>query len=198
LGAQNEWDALNRLQALQIPSLIPLAYGKRGTNPARQESFIVTRELEGVVQLDHYFERQSPSVQQKRAIIQRLAELARDFHGAGINHRDFYLCHFMLNPLSLSTLPAGKIAPQLYLMDLHRAQCRAQVPMRWLVKDLGGLFFSCLNLSFNRRDIYRFMRVYFGQSLRELLVEHSLLLKQTKQRAVRTYTRDFGHAPKLF
>jgi UDP-glucose:(heptosyl)LPS alpha-1,3-glucosyltransferase len=196
LGAQNEWDALNRLQALNIPSLVPLAYGKRGSNPARQQSFIVTRELTDVVQLDHYFEQQSPSVQQRRAIIRRLAELARDLHAAGINHRDFYLCHFMLKPESLVADTNGRIQPQLFLIDLHRAQCRAQVPLRWRVKDLSGLYFSALNLPFSRADIYRFMRIYWGQSLRQLLAAERALLARIERRAQQTYKRDFGHLPR--
>ena len=200
LGAQNEWDALNRLQALGVPSLTPLAFGRRGANPARQESFIVTRELEGVTQLDHFFEQQSPSVQQRRAIIRRLAEVARGVHQAGINHRDFYLCHFMLKVTSCGTLPEvnaqGEWQPELYVMDLHRAQCRAQVPYRWLVKDLSGLYFSSMNLSFSARDYYRFLRVYFAGSLRDIMREQGALLRAVARKALHTYKRDFGHLPR--
>lgn len=195
LGAENEWSALNRLQALAIPSLIPLAYGKRGTNPASQESFIVTRELLDVVQLDHYFESQSPSIRQVRAIIHRLAKLTRAMHNAGINHRDFYLCHFMLKSESMQISTNGGLQPEIYVMDLHRAQCRAQVPLRWLIKDLGGLYFSTLNLTLSRRDIYRFMRAYWNMSLPKLVAEQKPLLRAIEHRALRTYKRDFGYEP---
>lgn len=192
LGAKNEWDALNKLRALGIPSLIPLAYGVRGNNPARQQSFIVTRELTEVIQLDHFFEQYSVAINTRRRILARVAHIARELHGAGINHRDFYLCHFMLR---LASLTAAE--PEIYLLDLHRAQVRAQVPERWLVKDLGGLLFSSLNIGFSQRDYVGFMQVYFAQDLRTVLAEQKNLIGKITARARATYRRDFGHDPLL-
>lgn len=194
LGASNEWNALNKLRALNIPSLIPLAYGVRGKNPARQQSFIVTRELTNVIQLDYFFERYSVSIKAKHCILTSLAAIARELHRAGINHRDFYLCHFMLKAQFIADQDQ---MPEIYLVDLHRAQLRPQVPERWLVKDLGGLLFSSLNMHFTRRDYLRFMRVYFAQELRAVLVEQKNLLEKIMVRARATYRRDFGHEPLL-
>ncbi len=191
LGATNEWKALNKLRALNIPSLIPLAYGVRGKNPARQQSFIVTRELADVVQLDHYFEQNSVAIKPRLLILKQLALMVRALHEAGINHRDLYLCHFMLKPESLV---AGN-NPEIYLIDLHRAQCRVQVPRRWQIKDLAALYYSSLNLGFNRRDSLRFLKIYFDCPLRDILENNASLLKQVQQRALKIYWRDFGHAP---
>lgn len=193
LGATNEWQALNKLRALDIPSLIPVAYGVRGKNPARQQSFIVTRELTDVVQVDHLFEQHSVGAKTKRCVLANIARIAREFHGAGINHRDFYLCHFMLK---LESLSAGE-QPELYLIDLHRAQCRAQVPLRWLIKDLAALYYSSLNMNFTLRDYLFFLRIYFMQDLRTILMTKKTLLKKIEIRARKTYHRDFGHEPKL-
>ncbi|HSC67599.1 MAG TPA: lipopolysaccharide core heptose(I) kinase RfaP, partial [Cellvibrio sp.] len=192
LGASNEWNALNKLRALGIPSLIPLAYGVRGKNPARQQSFIVTRELTDVIQLDHFFERCSVGIKAKHRILKSIATIARELHAAGINHRDFYLCHFMLKA---NFIADQEQIPEIYLVDLHRAQLRPRVPQRWLVKDLGGLLFSSLNMNFTRRDYLRFMREYFGCSVREVLATRSEMLKQVQQKAIKMYWRDFGHAP---
>jgi len=194
LGASNEWSALNKLYALDIPSLIPLAYGVRGKNPARQQSFIVTRELTDVIQLDHFFEQHSVCVNAKRRILACVAAIARELHLAGINHRDFYLCHFMLKTQLLAD---QNVEPDIYLVDLHRAQLRPKVPERWLVKDLGGLLFSSLNLHFTQRDYLRFMQVYFAQDLRAILAEQKKLLEKITTRARATYCRDFGHEPLL-
>jgi UDP-glucose:(heptosyl)LPS alpha-1,3-glucosyltransferase len=191
LGATNEWKALNKLRALNIPSLIPLAYGVRGKNPARQQSFIVTRELADVVQLDHYFEQNSVAIKPRLLILKQLALMVRALHEAGINHRDLYLCHFMLKPESLV---AGH-NPEIYLIDLHRAQCRVQVPRRWQIKDLAALYYSSLNLGFNRRDSLRFLKIYFDCPLHDILENNASLLKQVQQRALKIYWRDFGHAP---
>lgn len=194
LGATNEWNALNKLCALAIPGLIPVAYGVRRTNPARQQSFIVTRELTDVIQLDHLFAQHSVGVKAKHRILASVAVIARELHGAGINHRDFYLCHFMLKTQFIAD---QNQEPEIYLVDLHRAQLRPQVPERWLVKDLGGLLFSSLNLHFTRRDYLRFIRVYFAQELRSVLVEQKILLEKVTARARATYRRDFGHDPLL-
>ena len=194
LGASNEWNALNKLRALSIPSLIPLAYGVRGKNPARQQSFIVTRELTDVIQLDHFFEQYSVDVKAKHRILASLASIARELHAAGINHRDFYLCHFMLKTQFIANQHQ---APETYVVDLHRAQLRPQVPERWLVKDLGSLLFSSLNLQFTRRDYLRFLQVYFAQDARVVLVEQKVLLTKIAARARATYRRDFGHEPLL-
>lgn len=191
LGAKNEWDALNKLRALNIPSLTPLAYGVRGKNPAKQQSFIVTRELTDVIQLDHYFEQNSVAIKSRRLILQQLALMVRALHKAGINHRDLYLCHFMLKPESL----VAGINPEIYLIDLHRAQCRVQVPRRWQIKDLAAFYYSTLNLGFSRRDRLRFLKIYFDCPLRDILENNVSLLKLVQRRALKIYWRDFGHAP---
>ena len=123
-----------------------------------------------------------------------LARIARELHAAGINHRDFYLCHFMLKTDFIAN---QNQAPDIYLVDLHRAQLRPQVPERWLVKDLGGLLFSSFNLHFTRRDYCYFMRMYFAQDLRTIVMTHKTLLEKITARACATYRRDFGHDPLL-
>lgn len=38
-----------------------------------------------------------PDVRVKRMLIKRVATMVRDMHAAGINHRDCYICHFLLH-----------------------------------------------------------------------------------------------------
>ncbi len=194
LGAKTEWNALQTLRALNIPSVIPVAYGVRGKNPARQQSFIVTRELSDVIQLDHYFERHIVPPKTRRAIVLQLAQTVRQLHGAGINHRDLYLCHFMINPTQL----AQSEQVTLHLMDLHRAQCRAQVPLRWQIKDLAALYYSTLNLGFSQRESLRFLKLYFASPLRDILRDKAQLLARVRRKACAIYWRDYGHAPQGF
>lgn len=184
LGAANEWKALQKLSALDIPSLQAVAYGIQGRNPARQESFIITEELNSVVQLDHFLESHSLDIQLKVRLIQKVAQIAREMHAAGINHRDFYLCHFMLKqPWSFSS------EPQVFIIDLHRAQIRPQVPERWLVKDLAGLYFSSMSLPISLRDRLRFLRFYYQQPLIEIFKKHQTLLSKVEAKAKRLYKR---------
>jgi len=43
------------------------------------------------------------------------------------------------------------------------------VPFRYLVKDVGGLYFSAMDIALTRHDILRFIRAYSGKPLRETL-----------------------------
>jgi UDP-glucose:(heptosyl)LPS alpha-1,3-glucosyltransferase len=184
LGAANEWKALQKLSALDIPSLQALAYGVQGRNPARQESFIITEELSDVVQLDHFLQNHSLGIQQKVSLIQKVADIAREMHAASINHRDFYLCHFMLKQ------PWDFVSqPQVFIIDLHRAQIRPQVPERWLVKDLASLYFSSMSLRLSSRDRLRFLRFYYQQPLIDIFKKHRTLLSKVEAKAKRLYKK---------
>lgn len=194
IGARNEWLALNKLAELKVPSLTPVAYGEQKTNPATRLSFIVTRELCGTVQLDHYLlerlQARTLRFAEKRVLLQQTARIARVLHANGINHRDLYLCHFLLDRQSIVAWLQGQGEPILYLVDLHRAQLRARVPRRWQVKDIGSLYFSALDFGVTRGDVYRFLQHYFGQSLREIIEHHSALLREIEQRAHALYARE--------
>lgn len=194
LGAENEWRAIARLHGIGIGTMTCVGYGKRGINPARQLSFLLTEELSGVQSLEDYcqqWQRQPPAFKAKRILIAAVAKLARQMHGNGINHRDFYLCHILLGDGW-----AGDEEPALFLIDLHRAQLRAEVPRRWLVKDLGSLYFSALDIGLQPRDVLRFLRVYSGRPLREVLSDR-VFWSQVGRRATALYQRDFGKQPRL-
>lgn len=163
LGARDEWRALNKLRALQIPSLTPLAYGEQKCGAAKRQSFLVTRELQDVMQLDDFVKQRKPSIKLKRLLIAEVARITRELHTAGINHRDLYLCHFMLREKTLNQRLAQNLAPELFVIDLHRAQLRVEVPRRWLIKDLGALYFSSLDLQLSRGDKHKFLAHYLDQ-----------------------------------
>lgn len=198
LGAENEYRAIRALEKLNLDTLCVAAYGKRGLNPATQLSFLVTDELQNVESLEDLCARwpqQPPDFSLKLKLIERVATIARTLHENGINHRDFYLCHFLLEggtqPLAADNLDARK----LYLMDLHRAQIRARVPRRWLIKDLGGLYYSALDIGLTPRDIFRFLRAYTQQPLRNILQQDLIFWSAVRARARRIYVRDHRREP---
>lgn len=184
LGAANEWKALHKLSALDIPSLQAVAYGIQGQNPARQESFIITKELRDVVQLDHFLESHSLDIKKRVSLIQKVAHIAREMHAAGINHRDFYLCHFMLKQ-SWDFVSE----PQVFIIDLHRAHIRKQVPERWLIKDLAGLYFSSMSLPISLRDRLRFLRFYYRKSLVDIINQEQNFLSKVEAKAKQLYKK---------
>lgn len=184
LGAQNEWQAIARLGELGIDTMRAVAFGVRGGNPAAQHSFIVTEELAPTISLEDYcrdWRTQPPAPRFKRALIARVATMARRMHEGGVNHRDFYICHFLLHLDPAPTPDAFKLS----LIDLHRAQLRAQTPRRWRDKDLAGLYFSALEIGLTQRDFLRFLRRYFASPLRVVLQEEAPLLAHLAQEAVR-------------
>lgn len=197
VGARNEYEAIQTLHRLGIDTLTIAGYGERGFDPATRLSFLVTDELADVVSLEQLcgeWRSRPPAYLLKRGLIERLADISRTMHGAGLNHRDFYLCHFLLGTTQPITADTIATAP-LYLMDLHRAQQRRHVPRRWLVKDLGALYYSALDSGLSRRDVLRFMRRYRGKSLRAILAAERGFWLAVKARAGRIYRRDFGREP---
>lgn len=202
LGAENEYRAIVAFEKLGIDTLRIAAYGKQGCNPATQLSFLITDELTNVATLEDICGRwpqQPPSLAFKIKLIERVAHIARTMHSNGINHRDFYLCHFLLDTFtSNDDSPSGDAnidQRKLYLMDLHRAQIRQRVPRRWLIKDLGGLYYSALDIGLNKRDIFRFLRAYTQRPLRDVLNNDGDFWLAVRERARRIYVRDHRREP---
>jgi heptose I phosphotransferase len=199
VDASNEWQAIQRLTQLGIDTLEPVAYGNKGGNPARRLSFIVTRELGGVISTAIFTEgwkTNPPSYGLKKAMVEKIAAIARVLHQNGINHRDLYLCHFLLDIREgLEALDPAKL--RFYVVDLHRAQIRRRVPERWLVKDIASLYFSALDIGLTKRDVLRFMRVYFDEPLSTILATRKRLLAKVQQKARKLYIRDFRCEPQF-
>jgi heptose I phosphotransferase len=188
LGAAQEWQAIQRLTAAGVPTMTAVAYGERGSNPARQHSFIVTEELAPTVDLEQLslnWAQQPPLPGLKWALIREVAQMTGAMHRAGVNHRDCYICHFLLHtdrPIQTDDL-------RLSVIDLHRAQVRDAVPRRWRDKDLAALYFSALDIGLTRRDKLRFLRTYFQRPLRQVLREEASLLAWLERKAAKLYER---------
>jgi len=186
LGAGQEWTAIRRLHEAGVPTMTAVAFGERGSDPARQHSFIVTEELAPTLDLEQLtagWREQPPTPRFKRALVNEVARLAREMHRAGVNHRDCYICHFMLH----TDVPLE--SPRLSIIDLHRAQTRDRVPRRWRDKDLAGLYFSSLEIGLTARDRLRFLRVYFDAPLRQVLREQAPLIRWLARRGERLMAR---------
>jgi len=194
IGADNEWQAIRRLEQLGVDTMKAVAYGRRGGNPARQESFVVTEELAPTVSLEDFcrdWPAHPPPPALKRALIARVADMTRRMHVGGMNHRDYYLCHFLLH---LDPPPATG-ALRLSLIDLHRAQLRSRTPRRWRDKDLASLHFSTMLIGLTARDRMRFLRAYFGRPLRDIFRDEADLfafLKKEGDRLMERWWRKFA------
>lgn len=188
LGAGQEWMAIRRLTQAGVPTMTAVAFGERGANPAAQHSFIVTEELAPTVSLEDFCRdwRDKPPVPSlKRALIRRVAEMLGAMHRAGVNHRDCYICHFLLH----TDQPVSADDFRLSVIDLHRAQTRAAVPRRWRDKDLAALYFSALDIGLTRRDLLRFLQGYFRRPLRDILRDEARLLAWLEGKAAKLRER---------
>lgn len=180
VGARNEFIALGRLQSLGVPVPQPAAYGNRGWLPGTFESFLVTEDVgphQSLEELCLQWPTHPPSFAEKRALILEVATIARTMHAGGICHRDFYLCHFLRREKD----------GRLVLIDLHRALCKRHLGKRWVVKDLGGLYFSAMDCGLTGRDVLRFLRSYRQGSLRAILGSEAGFWHSVATRALKLY-----------
>jgi heptose I phosphotransferase len=154
LGAANEFLALEKLHSIGVDTMTGAAYGRKGgINPAKQESFLITCELENMTSVED-IAKNGTTTQIKHILIRKIAESAAKMHAAGINHRDCYICHYLVNAENITA------QSQVFVIDLHRAQIRSKVPFHYHVKDVAGLYFSSKDAGLSERDRLRFIARY--------------------------------------
>lgn len=193
VSAHTEWQAIRRLGELGIATTPAVGYGCRGRSPAALRSFLITKDLGDIVSLEDYcrdWPLNPPPLALKRNLLRRVAEIARDIHDHGLNHRDFYICHLCLDGRRLE---AGDL--HLYLIDLHRMQVRRATPPSARMKDMAALYFSALDIGLTRRECLRFLRVYRGMRLRELFRRESAFWARVDRRARKLYHKFHGRWP---
>jgi hypothetical protein len=197
VSARNELNAINKCEQLGIATMEIAGFGERGVPPVWLESFLITEELENTISLEKFcsdWKNNPPDFRLKAALIRKVAGIARILHRNGVNHRDFYICHFLLD---LKSNPSSSTF-NLYLIDLHRVQIRKHTPRRWVIKDLSGLFFSSMDIGLTKRDLFRFMKAYSGKPLRSIFKEDLYFWRQVLDRAVILYKKDFNRLPASF
>lgn len=193
-GARNEWLAIRRLEDLGVATMNIAGFGERGVPPARLQSFLITDELANTVSLEDYcrgWRESAPSVVLKRALIEKVAKIARQLHNNGVNHRDFYICHFLLD-LGTVTSPVVPEKLVLSLIDLHRVQMRLHTPRRWVLKDLAGVHFSSMDIGLTLRDRWRFMKIYRELPLRQILEGEKRFWNAVERKAQKLYRKPCG------
>ncbi|OCG15690.1 lipopolysaccharide core heptose(I) kinase RfaP [Gilliamella sp. WF3-4] len=188
LDAKQEWDAIHRLAQAGVNTMDGRAFGRKGLNPLTRHSFIITKDLNPTISLEDFTKpwlTQPPSYHLKRSLIIYLAKMVAKMHASGVNHRDCYLCHFLLD----LPLFENKQQIKLSVIDLHRAQTRNKVPTRWRDKDLIGLYFSSTKIGLTNRDILLFLKVYFDKSLKTILQEQQPLINSAHKKSERIRKR---------
>lgn len=185
LGAANEYLAIKKLEQLNIETMKIAGYAVKGNNPAKLQSFIITEDLINTISLEDFckdWKNNAPNVVLKQSMITKVAHISRTLHQNGVNHRDFYICHFLLDDASLAIDTIDYKRLKISLIDLHRAQLRQQTPERWIIKDIASLYFSAMDIGLTERDFFRFMKLYEQRSLRDCFANNAdFWLKVEKQ-----------------
>ena len=198
-SAQVEWQSIKRLEKLGVKTMRLVGYGKRGKNPARLQSFVITEELTNTISLENFcrpWPSSPPPFFLKRGLITEVARIAKKLHDRGMNHRDLYICHFLLNvPPWPEGVDAGDLP--LYLIDLNRMQTRRRILRRRRMKDIAALYFSSMDIGLTKSDLIRFMRAYTDKPLRASLEEDRNFWRQVGNRAVRLYKKVHGKDPRV-
>lgn len=194
IGAGNEFRAIRKLEALQIKTMHCSAYGERGFNPAARDSFIITEDIGEHRSLEEIAAERSTnpvSRAQKVALIKRVAAISRTLHDNGVNHRDYYLCHFLMQANA-----AAENGFDLYLIDLHRVGIRKKIPSRYLFKDMGGLWFSAMDAGLSKADCLRFIAEYARRDLRSELECNAAFWQKINQTGEKLYKKEYNRPPR--
>jgi hypothetical protein len=175
------------LNAIGIDVMPLTAYGEKLHADGRLESFLLSEELEGYCELQDFIEqrfhatctRSVPNTLHR--LIVQVANIARRFHAAGFNHRDFYCCHFLVK----------EILPEQFdvrLIDLQRVQRRRWFRRRWIVKDLAQLASMLPKAHIGCREKVLYLRRYLG--VKKLRPEDKRLVRSVlaKLEAIRRHT----------
>lgn len=162
LSAMTEVNAIRELSVNGISTTPLVAFGERGYNPAKMQSFVMTEDLGEIITLEDFcasWRDNPPDPRFKAMLIKALAELAGKLHAAGLCHRDFYLCHFVIKK---SDFNAGNL--NLILIDLHRMLFKQAPNGKVAMKDIAALVFSAKDCGFNDEDWALFKAHYLPQS----------------------------------
>jgi tRNA A-37 threonylcarbamoyl transferase component Bud32 len=154
LGAKNEWNAILRFHESGIATMVPAAFGEK-----KGQSFVITQAVEGCEKLSEWMETRlangSRDEEQTADIVNAVARIARQMHGAGLHHQDFYLTHLLC--------PLNDENSEIHVIDLGRARRLNGLSRRWIVKDLAQLNYSAH--LFSEEDRQRFLETYFGRPI---------------------------------
>ncbi len=197
LSAQNEWEAILKLKELNIDTMNLVGYGQKGWNPAAIESFVITEELQDIISLEDYcmdWPNSPPDKTIKQALITKVAQIARTIHENGMNHKDLYICHFLLD-ISKGTDNIDPDNIRLFLIDLHRVEIRSKIPFYWRAKDVSAILFSSLDIGLTKQDISLFMETYHNTTFEKSLSKHRFFWWIVKKRALSLYKREFKKDP---
>ncbi|HEX6987242.1 MAG TPA: lipopolysaccharide kinase InaA family protein, partial [Planctomycetaceae bacterium] len=156
--AYREAAASARVRAAGIETADLAAAGRRVTGPFSRDSYVLSREVPGVVPLDECLGEQGASSPRataerralRRNLIERLAALTASLHRRGLFHADYHAGNVLVR--------ADGDAVRLWLIDLHPLRpARMTAKRRWAML---GMLAASLSPHATRSDRRRFLKAY--------------------------------------
>jgi len=142
-GAFEEWASLLAFHEAELPTMDPLAVARCAGGEC-----LLTLGIEGFERSSELYPKLAADNLRRKDLILKVARLAGAMHSEGMAHQDFYLVHIFV--MQDDTLK---------LIDLQRMIHSKPLALRWVVKDLGQLFFSVKG-SVQPGDVALFVREY--------------------------------------
>jgi heptose I phosphotransferase len=142
--AEVEADAWGTLFHGQIPTIPLVGWGRL----ADGRSFLITEDLGGYSDAEKLVRSGMPF----ERLLDSTAGLAGKLHGAGLHHRDLYLCHFFAREDDPSDVRLIDVARVRRLSGFFRG--------RWIVKDLAQFWYSTLALPVTDEQRARWLARY--------------------------------------
>ncbi|RMF83232.1 MAG: hypothetical protein D6744_05035 [Planctomycetota bacterium] len=161
-----EFTQAQRLRAAHVPAAPAIAYAEEMLGRFERRSAVALVEAPGDA-FDRFWRAASAQHAPitrgaaRHDITRRLARFVAAFHGAGLCHRDLYLCHLFVD----ADFNAAR-SPRITVIDLARAHRPRWRRMRWIIKDLSQLDYSARQIGATRTDRLRFLLAYLGLSAR--------------------------------
>lgn len=173
VAARDEYRAARHLRGFGLNAPRPVAHGTEDERRGERLSFVVSEALDGyssIAVVTAGWQNSPPAPRHKQRLVESVAILARQMHGAGVTHRDFDLDHIWLDDQAWAR---GRV--HLALIDVHRVRIGMRVSPLGVWRDLGTLLANAWHLPLTHRDRLRFVRLYANRPLREALTKRRLL-----------------------
>jgi hypothetical protein len=157
-----EFDRLCDFRRRGLATVTPVAAGTQRVGFFRWQSFLMTvdfapfRQLEKVLAHNPEVYQGKMGQKRKELLLKKVAQVARQMHAAGYNHRDFNATHILMH------YPDQNQAPHLALFDLQRIDTNRFFKWRWMIKALAEVSYTLPEALFDDRDRLYLFWAYTG------------------------------------
>ncbi len=182
-----EWKVGNALLRKNIRTALPLAIAEKTTYNLQDTSLLVTEAITNSVIFHDFWHANyadtllTDKEEEKKVLLQKLAQFMRDIHDKGFCHYDFHAGNILIkfkNKHSKSIQDCN-----LYVIDLHNVKIMKQLPIRKRMLNFAQIFNS-LSLILRNSDKLDLVRTY-GTNALGMTGDEYMLVKQIEAQSLK-------------